>query len=693
MCREALKGYLVGKDTGASSEAIASLVDRNETDDITISEAMQISGALREVTVVDPACGSGAYLLGMMQELIELQRALFNAGVDAKKDYDLKLEIIQRNLYGVDIDDFAVNIAMLRLWLSLAIDFEGDDPQPLPNLDFKVLCGDSLLGPNPSVGVEVQGTLGQDIEQFRRLGQLKTDYMRASLGADKDRLRTAIGETEAAIREALGAGGANEGVIDWRVEFAEVFAERKGFDVAIANPPYIQLQSKGSRLANLYKDAGYQTFTRQGDIYQLFYERGCQLLKNPKGLLTYITSNSWLRANYGKPTRQYFFDNHIPLLLLELGKDVFEAAIVDSGVLVLSTGGSAQEFPAVDMDRLTSKEVPPTPHMWGQASPAEDLPWSIMSKSEQQVLQKMKKVGTQIKDWDVRINYGFKTGYNAAFVIDNETKERLTLNDPNSAEIIKPMLRGRDIQRFKAKWAGLWLIYSHAQVQENDYPEVRTHLLPHRQALSDRRGGANPRTGAVPYEWWQLQVDYYNSGTYLDFEKQKLVWIELVDKGRFAYDDSGTYAEATTFIMTGTSLKYLCALLNSNLAHWYLSQTAPTSGMGTFRWKKAYVQTIPIPKINTGKQQPFVNLINEILQHKDNDPDPDTTILEQEIDKLVYELYGLTEEEVTAIERSLGLIHTTDEDEDTALAQLMEEQASYGQEDFVSEEDARRIQP
>ena len=179
----------------------------------------------------------------------------------------------------------------------------------------------------------------------------------------------------------------------------------------------------------------------------------------------------------------------------------------------------------------------------------------------------------------------------------------------------------------------------------------------------------------------------------MDFEKQKLVWIELVDKGRFAYDDSGTYAEATTFIMTGTSLKYLCALLNSNLAHWYLSQTAPTSGMGTFRWKKAYVQTIPIPKINTGKQQPFVNLINEILQHKDNDPDPDTTILEQEIDKLVYELYGLTEEEVTAIERSLGLIHTTDEDEDTALAQLIEEQASYGQEDFVSEEDARRIQP
>ena len=166
MCREALKGYLEGKDTGASPEAIAAFVDRHDTDGIGVAEARRISLALSEVTVVDPACGSGAYLLGMMQELIELQRTLFNAGVDAKKDYDLKLEIIQRNLYGVDIDDFAVNIAMLRLWLSLAIDFEGDDPQPLPNLDFKVLCGDSLLGPDPSAGVGGAGHPGPGHRAF-----------------------------------------------------------------------------------------------------------------------------------------------------------------------------------------------------------------------------------------------------------------------------------------------------------------------------------------------------------------------------------------------------------------------------------------------------------------------------------------------------------------------------------------------
>ena len=689
MCREALKGYLEGKETGASTEAIAAFVDLHDTDGIGVAEARRISLALRGVTVVDPACGSGAYLLGMMQELIELQNTLFNVGVDARSLYELKLEIIQRNLYGVDIDDFAVNIAMLRLWLSLAIDYEGDDPQPLPNLDFKVLCGDSLLGPDPSAGVEVQGTLGQDVEQFHKLGELKARYMRASLGSDKDRLRSEIRESEVAIRESLGAGGAVEGVIDWRVEFVEVFAERRGFDVAIANPPYIQLQSNGGRLADFYRDAGYRSFVRSGDIYQLFYERGCQVLSPGRGLLTYITSNSWLRAQYGKATRRFFSECHTPLLLLELGKDVFESAIVDSGILVLRTGGQSGPFPAVDLDRLAVKKFPPTGNLWGLAKPDGESPWSVLSLAEYRAIDKMQNLGTALKDWDVSINYGIKTGFNDAFIIDTTTKEALVAKDPKSAELIKPMLRGRDIRQYRANWAGLWLIYSHTGVGEEDYPAIRDHLTPHRERLSQRRGGANPKTKQVPYEWWQLQVDYYNSGTYLNFLKEKLIWIELVESGRFAYDDTGVFGEATTFIMTGESLKYLCGLLNSALVRWFLQQTAPTSGMGTFRWKKVYVETIPIPKISEEEQQPLVALVEEILHAKDTDADVDTADLEREIDRLVYELYGLTEEEITAVERSLGLINATDEEEDLALARLMEEQPPYGPEDFVGEEEVR----
>ena len=212
------------------------------------------------------------------------------------------------------------------------------------------------------------------------------------------------------------------------------------------------------------------------------------------------------------------------------------------------------------------------------------------------------------------------------------------------------------------------MIYSHCQIDENDYPAIQQHLLSHRQALLDRRGGANPRTGQVPYEWWQLQVDYYNSGTYQEFSKEKLIWMDLTERGRFAIDDGSMFCIDTTFLMTGNSVKYLCAVLNSTLVTWFMKNTALTSGMGVTRWKRFTVEAIPIPKITAAKQRPFVQLVDQILAAKDANADADTRELEDEIDRLVYDLYGLTEEEIAAVERSLGLIHATDEEEDAALS-------------------------
>ena len=680
MCREALKGYLEGQDTGLTSEAIDKFVDAQETGGIQVAQARRIADALAQVTVVDPACGSGAYLLGMMQELIELQTALYNAGADAKALYDLKLEIIQRNLYGVDLDDFAVNIAMLRMWLSLAIDYEGATPEPLPNLDFKVVCGDSLLGPDPSSGVEVQGTLGRDADRIKQLGQRKAEYLRASDGSKKASLRQEIGELTEEIRQALGNVGVDEGVIDWRVEFAEVLNSGRGFDIAIANPPYVQLQKDAGRLGKLYQGCGYAVFTKTGDVYQLFYERGCQLLRPERGILAYITSNSWLKAEYGKPLRRYFAEKQTPLLLLELGKEVFESAIVDSGVLMLRTGGSGQPFRAVDMDRVKTADVPPAPELWGQVWPDGDAPWSVMSLTEQSVLAKMRSKGTPLKDWDVKINFGIKTGYNKAFIIDDATKRELVGGDSGSSDIIVPVLQGKDIRRFRSEWAGKWLIDTHngydntPAIDIDNYPAIKTYLDNHYLQLEQRKD-----KGKTAY-------NLRNCAYHEDFRKEKLLWIELVDSGRFSYDNSGIYGEATTFLMTGTSLKYLCAVLNSTLIRWFLSQIAPTSGMGTLRWKKVYVETIPIPKISTAKQRPLVRLVDEILAAKAADPEADTDYLEWDIDRLVYDLYGLTEEEDTAVERSLGLIHQTDEEEDAAIGRAVDEALSEDLDGVVSEE-------
>ena len=595
-----------------------------------------------------------------------------------------------------------MNIAMLRLWLSLAIEYDDDDnPPPLPNLDFKVLCGDSLLGPDPSAGTEVQGELGRDAGRIARLGQLKAEYMRASVG--KDKLREQIDGLRQEIRAGLGnAGAAADGPMDWRVEFAEVLNSGRGFDIAIANPPYVQLQKDGGRLANLYRDAGYETFARTGDLYQLFYERGCQVLTPGRGLLTYITSNSWLKAEYGKSTRRYFAEKHTPLRLLELGKDVFETAIVDSGVMVARLGKSGETGRAVDLDRLADKTIPPAEHLWGELRVDGEKPWSVLSAVERSAMDKMETVGTPLKGWDVRINDGIKTGYDKAFVIDTTTRDDLVTKDSKSADVLHPILRGRDIQRFRSIWAGLWLVNvpwhfplhldssvkgSSSEAEKlfsEQYPAVYRHLLAHKDRLAAR---AKSETG-IRYEWYALQrarVTYREK-----FAEEKLLWIELADNGRFAYSDSEEYFNDKGFMMTGTSIKYLCALMNAQLIRWYMRQVAPTSGMGTLLWKKVYVETIPIPKISEAEQRPMVRLVEEILAAKDANPQADTEDLEREIDRLVYELYGLTEEEETAIERSLGLIHVTDEEEDAALARLMEEQEPYGPEDFVSEEEVRR---
>ena len=275
----------------------------------------------------------------------------------------------------------------------------------------------------------------------------------------------------------------------------------------------------------------------------------------------------------------------------------------------------------------------------------------------------------------------FITGYNKAFIIDDKTKEALVAKDAKSAEIIKPILRGRDIRRFQAQWTGQWLIvakFGSFRTLPEEFPVIYEHLLQYEDKLKARgqcrytRSGTDSQRAGYPGQHHWLELDNNPRDAYLEeFAKEKLLWIELVEEGRFTYDNSGVYGEATTFMMTGRSLKYLCAVLNSTLIRWFLQQTAPTSGMGTSRWKKVYVENIPIPQIAEEQQRSFVQMVDEILEAKAADLNADTSELERNIDRLVYDLYGLTEEEDTAVERSLGLIHASDEEEDQAILRAM----------------------
>ena len=621
-------------------------------------------------------------------------------------DFGRKLYLIQNSIFGVDIQPIACQIAKLRFFISLAIEQERDKNadnfgiKPLPNLETRFVAADTLIG----LGLSEARSLLQDdtvqqllkeIEAIRekyflannrpqklrytRQEQACRDQLDQALKAQKEewaaRQQRDIDEKIARIpnpkdreklrEDELKKYRMREKRFDASLETAQkvahwkpydqnatvnwfdpeyMFGMTRGFDVVIGNPPYIQLQKNRGELRRRYQYADFETFASTGDIYQLFYEKGCTLLTPQCGLLCYITSNSWLRAEYGKSTRRYFAEQQTPLQLLEMGKDIFENAIVDTNILVVREGKSNETGKAVDMDRLPDKDFPPPEHLWGTFQPKSEKPWSALSAIEQPIMDKMEAVGVPLKEWDISIYRGVLTGYNRAFIIDNQTKERLIIQDPKSAEIIRPVLRGRDISRYKANWAGLWLIDTHngygnvPAVDINDYPAVKNHLDRFYPKLEKRYD-----KGRTPY-------NLRNCAYHVEFAQKKLLWMDMSDRGRFAYLEAEMYCNNKGFIMTGESLKYLCAILNSSLITWLIKNTARTTGMGLTQWEKFAVERLSIPKISVTKQRPFICLVDHILTAKATDLNADVSATEAKIDLRVYELYGLTATEISAVE-------------------------------------------
>ena len=339
MCREALKGYLGNCQTeGLSPEQIAALVDNGDAAAVTTTQAAAVAIALGQVKALDPACGSGAFLLGMMQEIMAVNGALFRAGAAAASQYRQKLDIIRRNLHGADQDVNAVHIAMLRLWLSLAVEYDGDDiPPPLPNLDLKLVAGNALTDAAPDA-------VQQDITGYAiaaaQLGQLVGDYTDANDAAEKARLKGEIDAAKADIRRNSGAS-APAGAVEWRVDFADIYAGG-GFDIVIANPPYvrqeeIQPPDYKDRLIKAYDAAAVKT----SDLYCYFYARALQLLK-PGGMHLFVCSNSWLDVGYGAKLQEYLLDNATVTAIYESAVErQFSTAAINTVISILRRGQAA----------------------------------------------------------------------------------------------------------------------------------------------------------------------------------------------------------------------------------------------------------------------------------------------------------------------------------------------------------------
>ncbi|MBM3404452.1 MAG: hypothetical protein FJY10_06135 [Bacteroidetes bacterium] len=642
-------------------------------------ETNQLKKVLSEITILDPACGSGAFPMGMMLRLMELRQII---GHGHRNNYDLKEEILSRNIFGVDIMPMAVEIARLRAWLSLVLeaDYRPADRKnnfgiaSLPNLDFKFVCANSLIDSGYDTFISKLDTTRGYFEAYfelekeiRELERLRDAYFDPQ--GDKERkqaLQIDFFNVKNRIKERFSdlKDSKNLGITDFLLKVddwdpfddtrpssffspAWMFGIKEGFDLVIGNPPYIQLQKDHGILADLYRESGYITFERTGDIYVLFYEHALKSL-SPGGHLCFITSNKWMRAGYGQKLRK-LLASHNPRLLIDCGPDIFESATVDVNILLIQAAKKSGRLKGVT---LTSEAKEANLHNFikNNLMPLPELSegaWFIANQAEQNLKKKIEKIGKPLKDWDVRINYGIKTGLNEAFIIDTSTKERICREDPRSPEILKPVLRGRDIKRYGYAWAGLWLINTGFDLDiPKLYPAVYNHLLQFEDNARKRDDQGK--------KWWNLRACSY----YEEFEKENVVWSDIATEPIFTILPGGIYFNNTVYMIVGNYKSYLSAILNSSLIRWYFPKIASSLGEKGQRFFKIFVENMPIPPItNEAKSiiKQIEGLVTKIIYIKQQGFQDSTTEGEKQIDLLVYKLYDLTYEEVKVIDPSFGM--------------------------------------
>ena len=618
-----------------------------------------IADKLKTIKILDPACGSGAFPMGLLNRMIEI---LCHITPD-ENIYEMKLAIIENCIYGSDIQSIAAQITKLRFFISLICNCEKDATKPnfgiptLPNLETKFVAANSLIAKKKQVShnlfenPEIEPTKKELTEIRHEHFSAKTAYRKSTLREKDKQLREKLAkllaeDNDFAPEDAKQLAAWNPYDQNAVAEFfdpAWMFGVNDGFDIVIGNPPYIQLQNDGGKLAKLYADCNYKTYARTGDIYCLFYERGYQLLK-PNGHLCYITSNKWMRAGYGEKTREFFAKNTNPLLLIDFaGVKIFESATVDTNILLFAKAVNEHKTLCAVTNKQNKDSVKNL-SVFVQQSGSEcefsnSDSWVILSPIEQSIKRKIEAVGTPLKDWDIQINYGIKTGYNDAFIINTEKRDEILSNCQSedertrTAELIRPILRGRDIKRYGYNWANLWLINTHngirgklERVHIEDYPAIKAHLDQYWDRISKRAD-----KGDTPY-------NLRNCAYLEDFSKQQIVWIELSDEPKFSYAQN-VMSVNTVFFLTGEHVLHILGLLNSKLITWYFKHCiGTTSGVGTNRWLKYTIEQIPIAPINIGIEQ----LVNQICSNLD-------TTIDGKIDDMVCKQYGLDEEEICFI--------------------------------------------
>ncbi|OOQ40505.1 class I SAM-dependent DNA methyltransferase [Helicobacter pylori] len=804
MCKESITPIVLDKFNAIyqwdceNLKALRGKIDRNFSNE----KAKEYLNTLLTLRICDPAVGSGHFLVSALNEMVliayelGLIASLYRHELRLENDeiiihtpedkvftytiphsendphhqiqkelFELKKDIIENCLFGVDINPNSCEITKLRLWIELLkysyyIFEEGKNTnnlETLPNIDINIKCGNSLIFNFPlnsklTIGqtLEFSKNLKAEIKEYKnsvmfykeglgekakilqniaKLKSLIINYFIEQHQANKhlkETLKAFISEYGDEIFDISTAFGMemlkiarknnyrfnptltkkqpspigveanrllikikecyetlenlkNSKTLEWRFEFPEVLDDEGdflGFDCIIGNPPYIRqehIKDLKPLLAKQYQDF----YNSTADIYTYFFALSYHLLKE-KGFSAFITSNKYARAKYGAKLRELLLKKTTIASYMELNAlKVFESAAVDTSIIHFIKQAPLKEsvFNYYEPTPNDKENLKNTPSFLMKQNALSTESFIFADATLLDLRDKIESVGTPLKDWGIQINYGIKTGANEAFIIPTEKRDAI-LNACKTKEerkrterLIKPILRGKDIKRYSYEWAGEWIIFipwhfpntdSQKSMEENEqdfsihYPIVYAHLLSHKDKLLKR----NKDETGKRYEWYCLQRWAAN---YLqDFEKEKIVYGEIVQEPRF-YLDNGEcelgvfYAEATSFILTGEHLRYLLGMLHSKLITFAFKTFYAGGGLGEsgYRYKKAFIERLPIPKI-TEKNQELADKITDgtkqILALKAKDPKANTQKLEKEIDALVYQLYNLTDEEIKIIE-------------------------------------------
>lgn len=679
MSRESLRQYLYTKlDNPAWNDGVDKLLDTPDAEwELSHSNSKRnlwgeanrnivpqmVITALDELKILDPACGSGAFPMGMLQIILKTYERL-----ESRFDpYETKLRIIEENIYGVDIEPMAVEISRLRAWLSIVVDSnkKPSDFKPLPNLDFKFVVANSLiplskdfqLGDDKfdKVRSKMQWVIGK---YFSTTDKQEKAALRQEFNKQTSQLtQTSLLDQETELQKQLSSFrpfNVHSEAIFFDAKLMFGLKSKSPFDLVIGNPPYVQLQKNGGLLANMYQGLGYETFARTGDIYSLFYERGLELTKKDSGLLCYITSNKWMRAGYGESTRKYFASKN-PIKLIDFGGfKVFESATVDTNILLIENRSNQQNLLASHFKNDYKKDDSIAEYFTKNSITLTSLSsdnWFIGGDAEMELKTKIERVGVPIKEWSVDIYRGVLTGFNSAFIIDKDIRGRLVAEDPRSEELIRPLLRGKDIKRYSVDFKNIYLLATGYDIDiPNKYPAIYRYLkeVGDRFESSGSKGKGLYKRDDQGKNWWNLRRCAY----YDDFDKQKIVYSEIVREPQFYVDTMGYWTEASGFFLVGDNLKYLAGLLNSRPVTYFFRLWYAGGGLGGsgLRYKKKFMVNLPIPEIDTQNQH-LANQIEDLVDRIQSSEDKsERQDISNQIDQLVYQLYNLTPEEIQIIE-------------------------------------------